>query len=256
MNNKRAAPAAWQPPSSLEERLLGALLPPRLYCRFRAHRERRRGEAELALLPFLCDAHRASIDVGANKGVYTYWLQRHSRHVYAYEPNPKIFRILARGVQGNITLKPVALSDRSETATLRVPGSGSSYSNQRATLAPAKAGQDYGELAVESRRLDDEGLEDIGFIKIDVEGHELAVLAGAAETITRDRPVLLIEIEETHSGRAIEDSLAAVTAYGYQGLTLIGGMLCELSRFSPEAHHRAPARRQDYVFNFIFLPVD
>ena len=71
------------------------------------------------------------------------------------------------------------------------------------------------------------------------------VLAGAAETITRDRPVLLIEIEETHSGRAIEDSLAAVTAYGFQGLTLIGGMLCELYRFSPEDHHRAPARRQD-----------
>ncbi len=254
MNDERATPSSWQPPSSLEERLLGALLPPRLYCRIRAHRERRRGEAELALLPFLCDAGRASVDIGANKGVYTYWLQRHSRHVYAYEPNPKIFRILARGVHGNVTLSPLALSDQSRTTTLRVPGSGGSYSNQRATLAPAKAGQEYGELAVESRRLDDERLEDISFIKIDVEGHELAVLSGASETLARERPVLLVEIEEIHSGRAIEDSLAAVTAYGYVGLVLIGGALCELGRFNPEAHHRSPTRRQDYVFNFIFLP--
>ncbi len=256
MNDERPAPATWQPPSSLEERLLGALLPPRLYCAIRAHRERRRGEAELALLPILCSADRASVDIGANKGVYTYWLQRHSRHVYAFEPNPKIFRILARGVRGNVTLSPVALSDQSHNATLRVPGSGGSYSNQRATLAPAKAGQEYGELTVESRRLDDEGLEDIGFIKIDVEGHELEVLSGAKETIARERPVLLIEIEEVHSGRSIEESLAAVTAYGYVGLALIGGVLCNLGSFSPEAHHRAPARRQDYVFNFIFLPAD
>ena len=79
----------WEPPSSLEERLLGVLLPARLHTWARARREMLRGEPELRLLPELADAARASIDVGANKGVYAYWLERCSRHVFAYEPNPK-----------------------------------------------------------------------------------------------------------------------------------------------------------------------
>ena len=34
-------------------------------------------------------------------------------------------------------------------------------------------------------------------MKIDVEGHELEVIEGAKETITKDKPILLIEIEKT-----------------------------------------------------------
>ena len=48
------------------------------------------------------------------------------------------------------------------------------------------------------RRLDDLALGDVGFVKIDVEGHELAVLRGAAETLQRNRPPLLVEAEERH----------------------------------------------------------
>lgn len=48
-------------------------------------------------------------------------------------------------------------------------------------------------------RLDDIIKDDVGFIKIDVEGHELAVLKGATSLINRCRPVLLVECEERHS---------------------------------------------------------
>jgi FkbM family methyltransferase len=41
------------------------------------------------------------------------------------------------------------------------------------------------EIAVPTRRLDDYELDAVGFIKIDVEGHELAVLRGGTETIRR-----------------------------------------------------------------------
>ncbi len=245
----------WSPPSTFEERLKGVLVPARLYHVLRAHRELRRGEQELRLLPSLMDRSRNSVDVGANKGVYTYWMQRYSRHVFAYEPNPKIFRILEAGARGNVTVSPFALSDRSGRAILRVPKTARGYSNQRATLSTRALGSSYGEVAVEARRLDDETLSDIGFMKIDVEGFELAVLDGAIETIRRDRPTLLIEIEEIHIGGRIEDALARVAELGYRGFALIDGELRDLSFFDPEAHHRAPRSRDDYVFNFVFCPV-
>lgn len=44
-------------------------------------------------------------------------------------------------------------------------------------------------------RLDDFELTNVGFIKIDVEGHELAVLRGASKTIEREQPNLMVEVE-------------------------------------------------------------
>ncbi len=250
------SPPVWEPPSTFEERLANTLIPAPFYWRLRAWRERRRGEREIALLPILVDGRRVSIDVGANKGVYTYWLARYSRHVYAFEPNPKIFRILKASAARapRVTLSPIALSDASGRAQLHVPRTESGYSNQRATLHEQSPGCAYGELEVETRRLDDEGIDEVGFIKIDVEGHEFAVLDGAAETIRRDRPVLLIEIEEIHNQIPIETALARVSGLGYAAFALIRGTLTAIEGFSPEAHHRAPAERADYVFNFIFLP--
>ncbi len=58
--------AGWEPPSSLEERLLGALVPAWLHTWVRARREMRRGEPGLGLGPGLADATRDSVDVGAN----------------------------------------------------------------------------------------------------------------------------------------------------------------------------------------------
>src|SRR6266568_3035020 len=52
------------------------------------------------------------------------------------------------------------------------------------------------ERVVEVRTLDSFEFSDVAMIKIDVEGHEEAVVAGAEETIRRCRPSLLIESEE------------------------------------------------------------
>jgi FkbM family methyltransferase len=249
-----AAMSSWQPPSSLEERLLGALVPARLHYWARARRQWRRGEGELRLLPELMDPARNSVDVGANKGVYTYWMARHSRHVFAYEPNPKMFRILNAGAGRNVTVSPAALSDNTGESVLRVPRTASGYSNQGASLNYRKVGDDYGEVTIETRRLDDEALTDIGFMKIDVEGHELAVLEGGRDLIARDRPVLLIEMEEAHTKQPIEESLGAVLALDYDGFFLCRGELTSLDNFDGNAHHRAAPMAADYTFNFIFKP--
>jgi hypothetical protein len=84
----------------------------------------------------------------------------------------------------------------------------------------------------------------------------MAVLDGALATIQRDRPTLLIEMEQKHTKRPIADDLKRVTDLGYRMMFLHRGVLNEGHRFDPEAHHTNAATAQDYVFNFIFLPME
>lgn len=48
-------------------------------------------------------------------------------------------------------------------------------------------------LDVESKRLDEFNYDDIWFIKIDTEGHELPIIKGATETIKKNKPILYFE---------------------------------------------------------------
>jgi hypothetical protein len=85
-------------------------------------------------------------------------------------------------------------------------------------LSEVKVSGNYTAVAVQTAKIDDLGSADIGFIKIDVEGFESAVLRGARQTIARDRPTIFFEIEEQHTKRPIEQSLREVLALGYRGL--------------------------------------
>ncbi|MEQ8247918.1 MAG: FkbM family methyltransferase [Alphaproteobacteria bacterium] len=249
------APATdWSPPRTVEERIKGFLVPPRLYIRYKVAKERLRGEAEMRLLPFLVDRNRNAVDAGANKGTYSFVLGQLARTVYAYEPNPKMFAVLQRTAGRNVVASPLALSNQTGVVEFRVPRYGKgSYSNQGGTLSAIKVNDDYAALPVNAERLDALGLTDIGFIKIDVEGFETEVLEGAREIIARDRPTLMIEIEEKHTQVPIEDALAGVVALGYDGFFYdrAAHALRALGAFHPGDHHRNPVK--GYVYNFIFF---
>lgn len=181
-------------------------------------------EPEAAFLPTLCDRARTSIDVGANLGGYTLLLRRHSARVIAYEPNPdlaarleRVFR-LARSVE----VRRCALSDATGTAMLRVPSD-----HGRSTIEAANdiGGREAALVSVETRRLDDEPLGEVGFIKIDVEGHELAVLRGAERLLRRCRPTLLIEASEELVPGALASIGAFLEPLGYRGFVAEDGSL-------------------------------
>jgi hypothetical protein len=67
---------------------------------------------------------------------------------------------------------------------------------------------------VKTVRIDDMGFTDVRFIKIDVEGHENAVIDGALDTIKRDHPVLFVELEERMTD--IDGTIAKMAALGYE----------------------------------------
>ena len=63
---------------------------------------------------------------------------------------------------------------------------------------------DKEKTTVDLRTLDSFNFTDVDYIKIDVEGDELAVLQGASDTLSRCRPLIVVEqnkvVEETNKG--------------------------------------------------------
>lgn len=190
-----------------------------------AARSRRRGhgEPELDLLAHLVPRGRLAVDIGANKGLYSLPLASLCSRVVAFEPNPRLAGRLRLAVPRNVSVRERALSNTAGEARFFVPldESGHWRPNIGSLEQPGERSE---EIVVERGRLDDEGLTDIGMIKIDVEGHEGAVIEGAMATIRRDRPVMLIEIlhKTTPQASAV---MAALAGADYAALACQDGAL-------------------------------
>lgn len=136
-------------------------------------------------------------DVGANVGVYSAMAATMFRpaSVHSFEPTPTTAEILSAVVDANdadVTVHRCALSDTDGHATLFLsPVSDASNS------MVAGFRQSTDEVSVRTRRLDDV-VADTGavptIIKIDVETHEPAVLAGARDTLKEHRPYVVVEV--------------------------------------------------------------
>jgi FkbM family methyltransferase len=227
---------------------------------------RRYGEFELRLVEPLCQGNRDAIDVGANLGAYVHFMRRFSPLVYAFEPVPWLAQELRRKFPSRVVVHNIALSDRNDVATLHLPLVNGQPDAGLSSFVPAETGRAEGmmELRVRTCRLDDAYDGDAGFIKIDVEGHERAVLDGAAGTIARCQPNILVEIEERFGGSSIEDAAGFFHALGYQGYFVDHGELRDIAAFDPRQMQRAEdiagfapglprTRFASYVNNFIFI---
>lgn len=246
----------WMPHFSWPEKLKSSFIPPKLYTRHLLRKHLKYGESELNFLPFLVDQNKAAIDIGANKGIYTQALSELVSEVHSFEPNPKIYNILNAGSATNTTTHPVALSNVSHSTELLIPYNQKrkTYSNQGASLSRVKVSGAHKTIQVATRTLDSYEYEDIGFIKIDVEGHELAVLEGAKNTLSKNRPTLMIELEERHTGLNIKELIGHVESYGYASYFLRNKQLKAFEFLDPLLEHQAISYPERYVFNFIFLP--
>lgn len=231
---------------------LSERLPDPLFYRVLA-RQFRSQEPELRQLAVMVPPARAAVDVGAWWGPWTHWLSRRVPRVVAVEPQPRLAAFLERVGGANVEVVNAALSDTTGSVFLTVPGA----RRGRDALASLEPGIEGDTITVPGRRLDDLGVTDVGFVKIDVEGHELAVLRGGRETIERDRPVLFVEIEQRHLTDPIERSFEAVTALGYAGHFWLGKRWHPLDAFDVHTHQLAalddPKSRR-YVNNFLFVP--
>lgn len=214
-------------------------------------------EAELGLLALLIRPGERALDIGANYGTYALTLARLGARVDLFEPNPAIAEILAAWARGQtgIAVHALALSDRSGTAELIIPGDSGVEHDSSAALAGGAVASGR-RVEVPLAHLDSFAIADAALIKIDVEGHEEAVLRGAVQTIAASAPALIVEIEQRHIPRPIAAAFADVQVQGYSGWFLCEGELLPLERFDPARHQSAQAfedRTRPYCNNFIFL---
>ncbi|MBT3767252.1 MAG: FkbM family methyltransferase [Rhodospirillaceae bacterium] len=231
-------------------------VPFRGYYRYRSYKYRTRKSPEMGLLQFLCSGTKASVDVGANLGLYTYYLSRYSPVVYAFEPNPYPFRILKHVIDKNVKLEHAALTETSGEVELIVPHHRKGWSSNGAGLDREKEG-DFVVVKVPGHRLDDLDLGDIGFIKIDTEGHEMAVLKGAQKTLETHRPNLFVEIEELHLNEKDPEIMRYLKDLNYDGFFLMDGVLTSIAKFSTEQFQDKDTLAQSghrYIKDFIFMP--
>ena len=240
-------------------------LPRAAALRLRHRLEWLHGEPELRLVPQLCDPARLALDVGANQGFYSTVMRRHARLCHAFEPNPE-YAWIYREVLPGVVLHVAALSDEAGRARFRIPVVDAVAYAGWGTLedTPVFAGRKTREFEVELQRLDDLGLDPVGLIKIDVEGHEMAVLRGGRETIRRDRPAILLEAEERHRPGVLGELFEWMEAAGYRGFVLRGGALAPLAGFDPARDQAVVADGsfggridpERYLRNFLFLATE
>ncbi len=233
---------------------------PKVMARRAVRRELAGGEPELALIPIICDTEHDFVDVGANNGIYSLHAQDYARSVLAFEPHPHVARRL-RKVLGDKAVREIALSDHSGTADLTIPTSWGCDVDTRSSLEKdANPGFELRRVSVRLEKLDSIPTSSIGVMKVDVEGHELAVVNGAVVTLSRDRPTVIIECEERHHRGGVMALRSKFEALGYSGhfihrrsLKPIGDFSAQRFQVADSALQVGGARSPDYVNNFIFI---
>lgn len=131
--------------------------------------------------PFISEIGGIAVDIGCRDGEYTRYLQREFNHVYCFDP-----RLRPGTFPHNVDLRKVthfccALGNETSEITMY----GGNHEPRDVKTHQAKC-----------YRLDDFGFTGVAYIKVDVEGFETKVLAGAQATVARDRPLIVIEQNE------------------------------------------------------------
>jgi FkbM family methyltransferase len=171
-------------------------------------------EGEVELFRQVVRPGNLVVEVGANIGAHTVFFARTvgpQGCVWAYEPQRIVFQALCANASlnslTNVQAVPAAVG--AAAGEILVPaldytrennfgglGLGSFQSGERVPVIP----------------LDSQGLPGCDFLKIDVEGMEQDVIAGAAELITRHRPLLYVENDRPEKADAL---IAAIDRLGY-----------------------------------------
>jgi FkbM family methyltransferase len=239
---------------------------PSLWVRWYLAQRPKSAERELDLLDRIVPRQAVTVDVGANCGLYTRKLARLSRKVYAFEPSHEMAQVLRRTSASNVNVHEIALSDRIGEAELFTPkdNDNDKLVHSLASLEPrlAAPGQKVASTPVPMARLDAILHEDVAFVKIDVEGHELNVLNGAVELLEKSQPVFLVEAEDRHRARATGQLFEFFDARSYHGYFLAGGEALPVDQFRVEVMQDVSALLSDggrktgkrYINNFFFFP--
>lgn len=199
-----------------------------------------RVEPELARLGQYIPRGGTALDVGAWYGPWTRRMAVYADQVVAIEAHPQLAELLRRTAPG-VDVRHAAASDRSGEIALSVPRAGPALGLSSVEYLGSGVS-----ITVPRVAIDDLALDAVRFIKMDVEGHEHAALRGAAATIARHRPLIMLELEERMQdvGRVVD----LLASWGYAGYVQPQRRWIPLADFDLVGHQRASIRRVDQSF--------
>jgi FkbM family methyltransferase len=228
---------------------LKQLIPAWLYYPRRIAKCAQFGEPELRILGDLVPSGCRALDIGANRGYYSYALSKIANQVEAFEPHPDLARFIRRKLGRRVHVHEVALSNHSGSAMLRIPQVTTGVDvHYNSSIKNVYAFDKYIEIPVRVMTLDEFGYDNVGFIKIDVEGSDMDAIEGGRLTIARNRPNMVVELTaHTHA-----EPLACIeqvkSTFGYDARIMVGDHLVdarEVLRESPQP---------SYTCNVVFTP--
>lgn len=157
-----------------------------------------------------------ALDIGANIGSHSVALAQKFHRLISFEPNPSIYKVLeanliVNGVQ-NVTAYQVALGSREDILDLYESeewnsGMGSliKYREAARVISSVKVarGDDFIPPLLQEN-------ETVGFVKVDVEGHEIEVIRGLRNTLSKHNPLICLEISGDKQGIDIRNELQQI----------------------------------------------
>jgi FkbM family methyltransferase len=129
----------------------------------------------------LVPGRKLAVQAGGNVGVWAAHLAKTFETVMTFEPVAENYACLIRNVPANVISRQCGLGDKAGTTGM--------------TMVEGNAGAHYigGSGSIDLITLDSLGLDACDFLCLDIEGAEPMALHGAAETIRRFRPVIMME---------------------------------------------------------------
>lgn len=178
------------------------------------------------------------VDVGANTGFYSIQLAAHFTRVVAFEPDDENAALLAANAAlngcANVCVLPVAAWSALEPVAILVANPGvpmrsrAHWTTRGGSDAPGEADHDRRDSVV-GLPLDMVPTVHVRLLKVDVEGCGDRVLAGAAATVARDRPLVQMEFHSDAERRALDELLLPL---GYRRHE-VDGMSAERELWGP-----------------------
>lgn len=169
-------------------------------------------------------AHDATfIDVGAHVGTWAQHFALKCKQVHAFEPQLSTFARLRDGAAiaklRNLTCHNLALGSTGQVdlSIVSADGGGSTLRHRE------ELGRVVSVERVRCAQLDDFDFDNVGVIKIDAEGFEIDILRGAAKTLEKHRPTLLLEAwDQEWYARERAELIAHVVSLGYKVTNVSG----------------------------------
>lgn len=175
---------------------------------------------------------RTALDIGANVGNHAVFMSPYCGNIYSFEPNDtpgNVFKNALLTKKSNIKLFDVGLSNVSEEIQFYENSNNlGSSSFVKEHMHKREYNEKILKVKIGDEFIQKNNINNIDFIKIDVEGFESKVLSGLIQTIKLNNPIVDFEYNSITKNtfskeNIIEDILNGYTLYGTKriGLGLI-----------------------------------